>query len=186
MKFLSSTEILKLFKVIKNKRDRALFLVTYRHGLRASEVGLLKVSDIDLESQRIYVTRLKGSHDSAHALEADETRILKQWIKERSTSKYALVPTLFFSNRGLPIARRTLDYLMKRYCAKAGIDASKAHFHALKHTCATHHLEAGAEIRFLQDWMGHANIQNTVIYSHIVSARRDEQARELHRKMVRL
>lgn len=185
MKYLSSIEIQKLFKVIKDKRDRALFLVTYRHGLRASEVGLLKLSDVDLESMRIDVTRLKGSHSNSQPLEADEARILKQWIKERSTSKYALAPTLFFSNRGLPIARRTLDYLMKRYCKKAGIDPTKAHFHVLKHTCATHYLAAGAELRFLQHWLGHANVQNTVIYSHIVNAHRDEQARELHKKMVR-
>lgn len=185
MKFLTMAEIQRLFKVIKNKRDRALFLITYRHGLRASEVGILKLSDVDLESMRINVTRLKGSHSNSQALEADEARIVKQWIKERSTSKYALVPTLFFSNRGLPIARRTLDYLMKRYCAKAGIDASKAHFHCLKHTCATHYLEVGAELRFLQDWLGHANVQNTVKYSHVVSAHRDAQARELHRKMPR-
>jgi len=185
VKFLTQAETARLFKVIKGKRDRALFLLAYRHGLRASEVGILRVADVDLESMRLAVTRLKGSWSNVQALESDEARIVKQWIKERSTSKYATVPTLFISNRGLPIARRTLDYLMKRYCEKAGIPAEKAHFHVLKHTCATHYLEAGAELRFLQHWLGHANVQNTVIYSHIVSKVADDTARELHRKMLR-
>jgi site-specific recombinase XerD len=72
---------------------------------------------------------------------------------------------VFASVRGTPISRRTLDWLMKRYGEKAELPPDKRHFHVLKHSIATHMLEAGADPRFVQDWLGHANIQNTVIYA---------------------
>jgi site-specific recombinase XerD len=68
---------------------------------------------------------------------------------------------------------------MKRYGANAKIPADKCHFHVLKHSIATHLLDTGeADIRFVQDWLGHANIQNTVIYASLVSSTRERKARE--------
>jgi site-specific recombinase XerD len=85
-------------------------------------------------------------------------------------------PALFLSQRGTPISRRQFDTLMKRYGEAAGIPASKLHFHVLKHSIATHLLDAGADLRFVQDWVGHASINNTVIYAQLTSRRRDEEA----------
>jgi len=68
---------------------------------------------------------------------------------------------------------------MKRYGKKAGIPEDKCHFHVLKHSIATHLLDAGADIRFVQDWIGHKNIQNTVVYAQISNRAREEQARKL-------
>ncbi len=86
---------------------------------------------------------------------------------------------LFLSQRGTPISRRQLDTLMKHYGEEAGIPASKRHFHVLKHSIATHLLDAGADLRFVQDWIGHASIKNTVIYAQHTSRRRDEEARKV-------
>jgi site-specific recombinase XerD len=61
----------------------------------------------------------------------------------------------------------------------AGILESKRHFHALKHSIATHLLDAGADLWFVQDWIGHASIRNTVIYAQLTSRRRDEEARKV-------
>ncbi len=174
IRFLTLNETARLFRAIgPHRRDRALFLVAYRHGLRASEVGLLRVEDIDLKTLRIMVHRLKGSHSGAHPLQADEAKALKALLREREAPS----PVLFPSRRGDPIARRTLDWLMKKYGEAAGLPPTRRHFHCLKHSIATHLLDAGADLRFVQDWLGHSNIQNTVIYTYLTTRGREGAAR---------
>jgi site-specific recombinase XerD len=68
---------------------------------------------------------------------------------------------------------------MKHYGQLAAIPESKRHSHALKHSIATHLLDAGADLRFVQDWIGHASIRNTVIYAQLTSRRWDEEARKV-------
>jgi len=182
IRFLTLDETARLFRAIgPHRRDRALFLVAYRHGLRASEVGLLRVEDVDLRTLRIMVHRLKGSHSGAHPLQADETKALKALLRERAVPS----PILFPSRRGDPIARRTLDWLMKKYGAAADLPPAKRHFHCLKHSIATHLLEAGADLRFVQDWLGHSNIQNTVVYTFLTARGRDSVARKVFLQLPR-
>jgi site-specific recombinase XerD len=157
--FLTQPELRSLFRIMTRKRDQALFLVAYRHGLRASEVGMLQLDDLNLAQQRLTIQRLKGSLAGIHPLRADEVKVLKAYLRERKSH----APALFLSQRGTPISRRQLDTLMKHYGGLADIPASKRHFHVLKHSIATHLLDAGADLRFVQDWVGHASIKNTVI-----------------------
>jgi site-specific recombinase XerD len=126
MQFPTQEELKRLFAVIKNKRDKALFLLAYRHGLRA---------------------------DAS--------------------------PYLFISNRGVPIDRRTLWCAMQTYGKKAGVPPEKRKFHSLKHSISTHLLDARRELKFVQDWVGHKNIQNTTKYAQMTNPRRDEEARKL-------
>jgi len=175
IQFLTQAELRALFRVITRKRDRALFLVAYRHGLRASEVGLLHMDDLNFAQQRMTIHRLKRSLPGIYPLRADEVKVLKAYLHERQSPS----PTLFLSQRGTPISRRQLDTLMKHYGELAAIPASKRHFHVLKHSIATHLLDAGADLRFVQDWVGHASIKNTVIYAQLTSRRRDEEARKV-------
>jgi site-specific recombinase XerD len=105
----------------------------------------------------------------------DEVTALKAYLRERQSPS----PTLFLSQRGTPISRRQLDTFMKHYGELAAIPASKRHFHVLKHSMATHLLDAGADLRFVQDWVGHASNKNTVIYAQLTSRRRDEEARKV-------
>jgi integrase/recombinase XerD len=86
---------------------------------------------------------------------------------------------LFPSNRILPISRAQLDVLMKQYGELAAIPKEKRHFHVLKHSIATHLLEARADLRFVQDWLGHADIESTVVYAAIVNPTREKKARTL-------
>lgn len=181
IKFFTLDEAGRLFAAIKDKRDRALFLLAYRHGLRASEVGLLRTSDLDFKKMRLHVHRLKGSYSGEHPLQPDEAKALKAHLRSRADE----LPILFVSRRGDPIHRRTLDWLMKRYGAAAKLPPDKRHFHALKHSIATHLLDAGADLRFVQDWLGHSNIQNTLVYTYLTSANREETARKVFLKLPR-
>jgi site-specific recombinase XerD len=173
--FLTQQETHNLFHAIDSKRDQAIFLLAYRHGLRASEIGLLQTNDLDLKQYRIHITRLKHSLAGLQPLQPDEVKALKTYLKAR----HSPVPSLFLSRNHVPISRRMLDVLMKRYAERAGIPADKRHFHVLKHSIATHLLDGGAELRFVQDWIGHASIGNTVIYAQLTSRRRDEEARKV-------
>jgi integrase/recombinase XerD len=175
IQFLTQPELRTLLQVITRTRDRALFLIAYRHGLRASEVGMLRVDDLNFEQQRITIHRVKRSLPGIYPLQADEIKALKAYLRARKNHS----PTLFLSQRGTPISRRQLDTLMKHYGEEAGIPASKRHFHVLKHSIATHLLDAGADLRFVQDWIGHASIKNTVIYAQLTNRRRDEEARKV-------
>lgn len=173
--YLTQEELKRLLKEITSKRDKALVLLSYPYGLRASEVSLLRREDLDFERLKIRVTRVKGSISAEYPLRPEVAKVLKGYLRTRKDSS----PILFLSKRGLPINRRTLDYLMKKYGKLAGIPKEKRHFHALKHSIATHLLDAGADIMFVKDWLGHKNIQNTIVYSQLTSKTRDEQARKV-------
>lgn len=179
IKFLTMSETKRLFAVIKDKRDKAIFLLAYRHGLRASEIGLLRKTDVDLKTLRVMVHRMKGSLSGAHPLQADEVKALKAYLRTRSDS----LPYLFPSRKGSPIGRGMLDVLIKSYGELAKLPEDKRHFHVLKHSIATHLLDAGADIRFVQDWLGHANIENTVIYATLISSSRETKARQFFLQM---
>jgi site-specific recombinase XerD len=179
IKFLTETETKNLIGIISSKRDKAIFLLAYRHGLRASEVGLLQRSDFDEKQLRINIHRLKGSLSGVHPLQADEVRILKSYLRTREDS----LPYLFPSRKGAPISRAMLDVLIKGYGETAKLPNDKKHFHVLKHSIATHLFNTGADIRFVQDWLGHSNIQNTVIYTQISVGNREKKAREHFQQM---
>ncbi len=100
--FLTQEEVQRLFSAIKTKRDRAIFAVAYRHGLRASEVGMLQLTDLDLKAGRITINRVKGSMAGTYPLKPDTVKLLRSYIKSRKDAS----PYLFISNRLLPIDRR--------------------------------------------------------------------------------
>lgn len=176
IKYLTQVEMrLLLAEAKESKRDYTLFLLAYRHGLRASEVGLLEINDIDFARHKIHLHRLKRSVSGVHPMRPDEVKAVKAYLKTRSDDN----PTLFLSRIAEPISRRQLDHLIKDYGKLAGLPQEKQHFHCLKHSIATHHLDAGADIRFVQDWIGHASITNTTIYAQLTNRRRDEEARRL-------
>lgn len=183
IRFLTLDETKRLFAEIERKRDKAIFLIAYRHGLRVSEVGKLHRTDVDLKRMTVMIHRLKGSIGGRHPLQPDEVRALKSYLKERGDDG---APYLFPSNRGTPISRDQLDVLVKRYAEAAGVPKNKRYFHTLKHSIATHLLDAGADLRFVQDWLGHANIQNTVIYTALVSKTREANARTLFMRLPKL
>ena len=181
IKFLTFDEIKRLIGVIDDKRDRAMFLIAYRHGLRASEVGMLRTSDFNDKELKLMCHRAKGSIPGVHPMQPDEVRLLKAYLRHREHDS----PILFPSNRLLPISRITLHKWMKEYGGRANLPEDKRHFHTLRHSIAVHLYDAGQDPRFVQDWLGHARIQNTVIYTHLSTATREAKARAAFMKLPR-
>jgi len=175
IKYLSQAELKGLFQVINSKRDKAIFLVAYLHGLRACEVGMLTLDDLDIDRGRIRIQRAKHSLGGEYPMQPNEIKVIRAWLRQRKSRG----TTLFISQRDAPISRRMLDCLMKDYGEKAGIPPDKRHFHVLKHSIATHLMEAEADIKFVQDWIGHKDIRNTLVYAQITNKVRDRQAKKL-------
>jgi len=173
--FLTQDELRQLFKVIRSKRDKAIFLVAYRHGLRASEIGLLQRNDVDAKQGRISIHRLKGSISGVYPTQPDVLKVIRSYLRTRADES----PYLFISNRNVPISQFMLHHLMQTYGELAGLPMEKQKFHCLKHSIATHLLDAGADLAFVKDWLGHANIQNTTIYARLTTATLDTQARTI-------
>jgi integrase/recombinase XerD len=173
--FLTQDEVRRLLATITGPRDRALFQLAYHHGLRASEVSLLQRDDIHSKQGRIYIHRVKGSVSKTYPLQPDDWRRIRAYLRTREDDS----PYLFISTRGMPLERRSYWDLMQRYGRLADIPKAKRQFHALRHAIAVHLLDAGADVAFVQDRLGHANIQNTMVYMRYTTVTRDAQTRHL-------
>jgi integrase/recombinase XerD len=154
--YFTQDELRRLFAVIKSKRDKGLFYLAYHHGLRASEVSLLQRTDIQDRQGRIYVHRIKGSVSKVYPIQPEDMRRIRSYLRSRKDDS----PYLFVSNRGMPLERRSYWDLMQKYGKMTDVPKEKWRFHALRHSIAVHLLDAGADVAFVQDRLGHANIQN--------------------------
>jgi len=168
VKYLSEEQLDRFFAVIKSARDVAMFRMIYHRGLRASEVKLLQLSDWNRERDRIRFVRLKGSNGGEYHLTSREVRALRAWLRVRGVEQGPLFP----SRKGKGISQQMLDVLMKRYGREAGLPPELCHTHALKHSAATHLLNRGESIEDVQDHLGHANIQSTLVYAKYSATRR--------------
>lgn len=173
--YLQEAEIERLFKVITSHRDKAIFRLAYHRGLRASEIGLLEVRDLDAQLTHITLHRLKGSTSGIYPLVREEMKALRAWLKKRGN----LPGPLFPSRNHQPISRKRLDALMKNYGALAMIPERLRHFHVLKHSCGTHMASQGRNVEQIQDHLGHKNIGNTMIYVRVTNKRREQLGEEL-------
>jgi integrase len=136
IQFLTQEELWRLFTIftiIKDRRDTTILLLAYRHGLRASEVGLLQFQDLDFSQQQIRIHRLKNSTSGMHPLRPDEAKAIKAYFRHRLYES----PTLFTSKHCDPISRRQLDNFMKDYGELTHFPESKRRFHVLKHSIVT-------------------------------------------------
>lgn len=172
--FLVREELRRLFSVIVSKRDRALFYLAYHHGLRASEVSLLLRDDIQERQGRIHIHRVKGSISRTYPIQPKDSRRIRAYLRGRDDES----PYLFLSNRGQPLERRSYWDLMQKYGESAELPKEKRQFHALRHSIAVHLLDAGADVAYVQDRLGHANIQNTMVYLRYTTRARDAQTRQ--------
>jgi len=160
-KYLTQDEVKKFFSKIKSKRDRALFALIYRYGLRVSESTIITPRDISWERNRIYIRRVKNGITAERRLFSDVKRLIKAYFPERIPTGTAL-----FTGKKGNLKRIWIYTLFKKYAKEAKLDYAFS-VHSLRHSCGVHMMEAGADIREVQDFLGHRNIQNTLVYAHI-------------------
>lgn len=163
--FLSAHEVTQLLSAAKKSRystrDRALILLTFRHGLRASEAVSLQWSQIDLKAARLHVNRLKGSDDSIQPLEADEIRLLQALKKNSPDNAF-----VFVSERGCLMTADNFLKIMPKLGKQAGFNFL-CHPHQLRHGTGYQLVNAGVSARTIQAYLGHKNIKHTEIYTKL-------------------
>ncbi len=155
-------------------RDRALLELLYAAGLRVSETHGADITDLDLEAREISVLG-KGSKRRIALLGAPAVRWLRLYLDKARPSLAARGSgsALFLNRHGGRLSVRGIQQIVKKYALKAGLDAD-FHTHSLRHSFATHLLDGGADLRVVQDLLGHASPVTTQIYTHVSaeSARR--------------
>jgi site-specific recombinase XerD len=172
-RFLKDEEVEIFFRSLKGLRDRALFMLMLRCGLRVEEVAHLHLKDLDQAQRRILVRQGKGNKDRVVYVSNDADRALRDYLKSRSASK---IQEIFLVNKGTckgkPISVRGIQKRMEYYARKTGLDVS---CHQLRHTMATQLLNADADLVTIQDLLGHARIKTTQRYAKIsnVKVQRD-------------
>jgi type 1 fimbriae regulatory protein FimB len=172
-KHLVFAEVEKLIAAVKGSRnsarDRCLLLMMFRHGLRVSEACGLRLAQVDIDSRVLHVVRLKKGLSTTHPLRPDEVRTIKAWLIERKRLKPD-GDVFFVSERRTPLSRKTAWVAIRDYGKKASL-AVPAHPHMLRHACGYALADQGADTRLIQDYLGHRNIQHTVIYTATNPAR---------------
>lgn len=146
-------------------RDGTLILITYRHGLRVSEVVALQWHQVDLRQGRLHVHRLKGGKASVHPLRGPEIRALRRVPRDYPDSPY-----VFVTERRGPLTDSSARKIVMRAGKQAGLDFP-VHPHMLRHATGYKLANDGHDTRAIQQYLGHKNIQHSVRYTELSSAR---------------
>jgi integrase len=171
MKALTPDEVLKVLKAAAdNKRNLAMILLGYRHGMRASEVCGLELKDLDLKNGEITIRRLKGSLKTTQPL-ADlqgqpllsEKRVLRAWLEERGNHPSRFV---FTSQKSGQVHRSQFYRLFSEAAERAGMPKDKRHPHCLKHSLGYSLVEANLNLAVIKQALGHKSIASTAVYTN--------------------
>lgn len=161
-------------------RNRAIIETLYGSGLRVSELTDLRISRLDLGEEVVIVTG-KGSRQRMVPLSPPSVSCIRSWLedRERLTVKLAGRDILFLNRRGAPLTRVMVFYIIRNLAALAGI-GKKVSPHTLRHSFATHLLEGGANLRAIQEMLGHSSISTTELYLHLDRSRLRRELAEHH------
>ncbi|MCS6972222.1 MAG: site-specific tyrosine recombinase XerD [Turneriella sp.] len=182
---LSQQEVRKLFSVFREDnllelRDKAMFELLYSSGLRISEACALRLGDIDRQNQ-ILTIRGKGGRERLVPYGEVAARLLEQYLSQaraeilnQHESDY-----VFVSKKGGALSRKSAWRLLKRYLKRAGIHRNVTP-HTLRHSFATHLLQNKADLRAVQELLGHMDIATTQIYTHLVSGELKKTHQQYH------
>ena len=177
-RFLNDDEVVRLFEVIKKARDRAIFMLMLRTGLRVEEVSRLTLGAIDLKRKKIFVNQGKGGKDRVVYISSDANRALIDYLECRPLSKSR---GLFLVEKGTcqgaPISVRGIQKRIEYYGKKAGLKVS---CHQLRHSMATQLLNVDTDLSTIQDLLGHGRVTTTQRYCRVCNMK---VQRDYHRAM---
>lgn len=181
---LSTNDVEELLNYLDNSnkecsnklRDKAMLELLYATGMRISEIINLNLSDINLKME--YVKCLgKGGKERIIPVGKKAKEAIISYLEEVRTRKFSDKKALFLTQRGDKFSRTGFWKTVKKYMKRTGISKSVSP-HTLRHSFATHLLECGADLRFVQEMLGHSDISTTQVYTHVNRAR----LKELHKK----
>jgi integrase/recombinase XerC len=161
-------------------RDRAILETLYSAGLRVSELTGLDAADVDLDSG-LATVRGKGKRERLAVLGPHATEALKRWLEALpSVARPGKAPAALFLNKhGTRLTSRSVGRLLEKYLAQVGLDPRTSP-HSLRHSFATHLLDRGADIRSVQELLGHRSLSTTQIYTHVTAGRLRETYDKAH------
>jgi site-specific recombinase XerD len=161
---LSKDEVKRLINVTTNLKHRAILSTIYSSGLRVSEAANLRLTDIDSSNMQIRVEQGKGSKDRYTILSDKNLELLRQYYKLYHPT------TWLFQGQSIvtPLTARTIQRVFEQSKQKAGINKDVT-VHSLRHSFATHLLEAGTDIYHIQLLLGHSSVKTTSIYIHLTN-----------------
>jgi site-specific recombinase XerD len=174
---LKDDQVTSLLAVIKTVRDRAMFMVMLRCGLRVEEVARLTVDAVEYQKRQLFVANGKGAKDRMVYVSDDACAALAAYLEKRSSKTHALFVVEKGPLRGQPISVRGIQKRIEYYAHKSGISVS---CHSLRHTMATQLLNADAPLSSIQDLLGHSHITTTQRYCKVANLK---VQRDYHRAM---
>lgn len=160
-KYLSKEEILKMIELTENLKHKSMISLLYGCGLRVSELINLKITDIDSKSERISIIQAKGKKDRYVMLPKSVLPLLREYFKKNSPKIY-----LFEGGSNEKYSSRSVQKVVKQAATKAKVQ-KPATPHILRHSFATHLIENGTDIRYIQELLGHKSVITTQIYTHV-------------------
>ncbi len=160
---LSEKEVAELLQKTSNIKHKAILMLCYSAGLRLGELTEIKLKDIDSERMQIRITQAKGKKDRYTILSPNILELLRKYFVKEKPKVW-----LFEGVGGGQYARRSIQLIMRDSVKKAGI-TKKVSVHSLRHSFATHLLENGTDLRYIQSLLGHESSKTTEIYTHITT-----------------
>jgi integrase/recombinase XerC len=183
--FLSEQDLARLLEMppadtVLGVRDRAILETLYSAGVRVGELTGLNLADVDLDSG-LATVRGKGKRERLALLGPPALAALRRWLAQRETvsPRARSQPAIYLNKRGTRLTTRSVGRLLQKYLAQAGLDPRTSP-HTLRHSFATHLLDRGADIRSVQELLGHRSLANTQIYTHVTTHRLRESYHKAH------
>ena len=159
---LNQGEISSILSVVSNLKHKLMLMLMYSAGLRVSEVVKLRPEDIDFQRKLIHLKGGKGRKDRYTIISDVAVETLHEYLKEYGQSKY-LFPS---QDREKHLTIRSVEKIFSDACKRAGVKKN-ATAHSLRHSFATHLLESGVDLRYIQELLGHKSFKTTEVYTHV-------------------